>query len=61
VPPITGARAVLTVHSDESEEKLQRVLEKTMRVCPVGWLYEKADIEIGTQLVRAREFTAPVN
>lgn len=60
-PTITGAKAVVTVDSDEPEEKLQRVLEKTMQVCPVGRLYEKAGIEIGTQLIRAQELVASAN
>ena len=60
-PTITGAKAVVTVDSDEPEEKLQRVLEKTMQVCPVGRLYEKAGIEIGTQLIRAQELAASAN
>ena len=53
--------AVVTVDSDEPEEKLQRVLQKTMQVCPVGRLYEKAGIEIGTQLIRAQELAASAN
>ena len=60
-PTITTARAIVTVDSDESEEKLQRVLEKTMQTCPVGRLYEKAGIEIGTRLIRARDLAASAN
>jgi len=60
-PTITGAKAMVTVDSDEPEEKLQRVLDKTMQVCPVGRLYEKAGIEIGTQLIRAQELVASAN
>jgi len=59
-PKITAARAVIKVDSDESEEKLQRVLKKTMQVCPVDRSYEKADIEIGTQLIRTQKLTASV-
>jgi uncharacterized OsmC-like protein len=51
-PTIVSANAVVTVDSDESEDKLKRVLDKTMQVCPVGRLYEKAGIEIGTRLVK---------
>ena len=47
--------------SDEPEDKLQRVLEKTMQVCPAGRLYEKAGIGIGTQLIRAKEMVASAN
>ena len=58
---ITGAKAVVTVDSDEPREKIQRVLKKTMQVCPVGRLYEKAGIEIATQLIRAQELAASAN
>jgi len=50
-PTITAARAVVTVDSEESQEKLQRTLDKTMNACPVGRLYEKAGIQIQTTLV----------
>ena len=50
-PTITAARAVVTVESGETREKLQRVLDKTMDACPVGRLYEKAGIAVQTQLV----------
>ena len=52
-PTIGSAKVVVTVDSDESQEKLRRVLEKAMQVCPVGHLYEKAGVEIGTRLIRA--------
>jgi uncharacterized OsmC-like protein len=60
-PTITGAKAVVTVDSDEAEDKLQRVLDKTMQACPVGRLYEKAGVEIATQLVRARDLAVSAN
>jgi putative redox protein len=50
-PTITAARAVVTMESDEPREKLERTLEKTMRACPVGQLYEKAGISIQTKLL----------
>ena len=50
-PTITAARALVTVDSAESQEKLQRLLDKTMNACPVGKLYEKAGIQIETKLV----------
>jgi len=50
-PTITAARALVTVESSEPAEKLERTLEKTMRACPVGQLYEKAGIPIQTKLV----------
>lgn len=49
-PTITSAKAVVYVESDEDESKLQRTLDKTVKACPVGRLYEKAGIEIKTEL-----------
>ena len=50
-PTITAAKAVVNVQSDEDKAKLERCLEKTMKACPVGQLYEKAGIEIETELI----------
>ena len=50
-PTVTAARALVTVDSREPQEKLERTLEKTMRACPVGLLYEKAGIPVETRLV----------
>ena len=49
-PTITAARAHVYVESNEGEDKVRRILDKTMHACPVGQLYEKAGIEIGTEL-----------
>jgi len=49
-PTITAARATVQVISGETEEKLQRTLDKVMKTCPVGQLYEKAGIHIETHL-----------
>ena len=49
-PTIVGAKAVVHVTSDEDEAKLQRTLDKTLKACPVGQLYEKAGIEVATEL-----------
>lgn len=49
---IVAARAVATIESTESEETLERTLDKVMRTCPVGQLYEKAGIKIETKIVR---------
>lgn len=51
-PTITAASATVHVESDESEEKLERTLDKVMRTCPVGQLYEKAGVHIKTKLVK---------
>lgn len=49
-----GAVEVLArVDSDEDSGKLERILDKTMRTCPVGRLFEQADVEIDTTLVKA--------
>ena len=52
-PTFTGARAVMKVDSDESQEKLERILEKTVQACPVGKLFEQAGIETETKLEKA--------
>ncbi len=49
---VTAVQAVVRVTSDEPEEKLQRILDKTMQLCPVGKLYEQAGISIDTRLLR---------
>jgi len=49
-PTIVAARAVVNIDSDEPQQKLERALDKTMRICPVGLLFERAGIEIETQL-----------
>ena len=49
-PTITAARAKVTIVSAEPEERIRRVLDKTMKTCPVGLLYEKAGVEIGVEL-----------
>ena len=49
---ITAARAKVYVNSEESREKLEKTLDKVMRTCPVGQLYEKAGIEIETELIK---------
>jgi len=41
------------VDSDEDAGTLERVLDKTMRICPVGRLFEQADVEIDTTLTKA--------
>ena len=40
----------VTVKSDAGEEKVQRVLNKTLEVCPVGTLFEKAGVPMETSL-----------
>jgi putative redox protein len=49
-PTITSAKAFVQIDSDEEEAKLERTLDKTMRTCPVGLFFEKAGVEIETEL-----------
>ncbi len=53
-PTFTAARAAVSIDSDEEQEKLERTLAKTMRACPVGQLWEKAGIEIGTRVKKVK-------
>ncbi len=49
-PTIVSAKAVVNIVSSEDKGKLERTLEKTMKACPVGQLYEKAGVEVTTEL-----------
>jgi uncharacterized OsmC-like protein len=49
-PTITSVKAVVKVESDDDEDKLQRCLDKTLKACPVGQLYEKAGVAVETKL-----------
>jgi putative redox protein len=49
---IGAVEVVAQVDSDEAPDKLERVLDKTMRTCPVGRLFEQAGVEIDTTLVK---------
>lgn len=51
-PTVTAARATFRVDSDESQERLERTLDKVMRTCPVGLLWEKAGVEIATTVIK---------
>ncbi|MFP4112987.1 MAG: OsmC family protein [Spirochaetota bacterium] len=53
-PTFTKGTAHVRIDSDESEEKLRRILDKTINACPVGKLFEAANVEIGTTLERTR-------
>lgn len=52
-PTFTDGTAVVKVDSDETQEKLERILDKTMNACPVGKLFEAAHVEISTRLEKA--------
>jgi uncharacterized OsmC-like protein len=52
-PTFTEVSAKVTVDSEEEQSKLERILDKTMKACPVGRLFEQAGLEIKTELVKA--------
>ena len=41
----TGVEIELRIDSEASEEKIQKCLEKTIKVCPVGVLFHQAGVE----------------
>ncbi len=47
---IGASETLVKVDSDEDAGKLERVLDKTMRTCPVGQLFEQAGVEMDTRL-----------
>lgn len=47
---ISKVKCIVNVKSDASQEKLERCLATTMKSCPVGVLYEKAGVEVTTEL-----------
>ncbi len=49
-PTFTGSTAVVKVDSDEDQEKLEKILKKTLEACPVGRLFEQAGLETETTL-----------
>ena len=40
----TGVEIELRIDSEASEEKIQKCLEKTIKVCPVGVLFHQAGV-----------------
>ncbi len=48
---ITTAKAVVTVRSESDESRIRRVLDKTMKTCPVGILFEQAGVEVEHELI----------
>ena len=49
-PTFTTSVAHVKVDSDEEQEKLERILNKTLDACPVGKLFEQAGIQTETTL-----------
>jgi putative redox protein len=51
-PTFTGGEIKVRIDSEESDEKLKRILDKTLRSCPVGILFEQAKLEFPATIVR---------
>jgi Predicted redox protein, regulator of disulfide bond formation len=51
-PTLTDSEAVVRVDSSADQDRLERVLDKTMQACPVGRLFEQAGVETETMLVK---------
>jgi putative redox protein len=45
-PTITDINCIVTIKSQEGEEKLKKCLEHTLKTCPVGLIFEQAGINI---------------
>ena len=48
---LTAAKTIIRVKSDAPEEKLKRILNKAVNICPVGIIFEKAGIKVETELI----------
>ena len=48
---VTDLKSVLTVKSSEPEEKLQKTLEMVKQTCPVGRIFDMAQIPSAIELV----------
>jgi uncharacterized OsmC-like protein len=55
-PTFTTGKIHVKVDSDESEDKLKRILDKTLKACPVGRLFEQADLDFPTSLAKEALF-----
>jgi uncharacterized OsmC-like protein len=53
-PTFTSGEIRVRIDSEEDEDKLKRVLDKTMQACPVGRLFEKAGLELPTTIVKEK-------
>ena len=49
-PTFTAIIATVHVTTREEDNKVQRVLDKTMKKCPVGYIFEGADIPVDVTL-----------
>lgn len=48
---ITTAKVVVTISTTAERNRVEKVLEKTMAVCPVGVLFVQAGIIVGHELI----------
>ncbi len=49
-PTFTKGEVLVSIDSDEPQDKLERILDKTMKACPVGRLFEQAGVELSTKV-----------
>jgi len=48
---VTAVKAEVRVKTDASEEKVGKILDRTMEMCPVGKLYEQANVPIDVKII----------
>lgn len=53
-PTITKCDAKVKIKSDADTEKIELCIEKTKKICPVGVIFENANIEVETTLEKLR-------
>lgn len=58
-PTITRVRGTLRVHTKADLPEVETVLRLTLKTCPVGVVFEKAQIPVEVSLVRVPSATAP--
>jgi len=52
VPTFSSIKIEVRVKSEQNEKKLQKILSKTMKTCPVGLLFEAAGVNIESVLIK---------
>lgn len=50
-PTITDVHFVLTIHTTEEKQKVEKCLELTLSTCPVGVLFRQAGIKITNEIM----------
>lgn len=51
-PTITKVRADVKIKSEAVQSKLEKCLERTLDLCPVGKLFEQANIPIDVKIIK---------